>query len=53
VREGGDVDDTELTKVLLSYSYFPPAVPKILACLRHLRRYGCVLQSIWFRAQFS
>ena len=53
VREGGDVDDTELTEVLLSYSCYPPAIPKILACVRHSRRYDSVLRSIWFRAQFS
>lgn len=41
-----------ITEVMQGYSVYPPAIPKILACLEHSGRYDCVLQSTWFRNQY-
>ena len=40
-----------LTTVLLQYSCYPPAIPRILSCLRHSGRYDCILQQSWFKHQ--
>lgn len=41
----------ELETILLSFSCYPPALPKIRTCLRRSRRYDCEVQSWWFRKQ--
>lgn len=48
-RSRGPVDAAALTEILLGYSCYPPAIPKIIACLDHSGRYDCTLQSAWFR----
>src|SRR5579859_5283151 len=47
------IDAERLTEVLLGYSCYPPAIPKIVECLRASGRYDCTLQSSWFRKQHS
>lgn len=37
--------------ILVSHSCYPPAIPKILDCLRHSGRYDCTLQAAWFARQ--
>jgi hypothetical protein len=41
---------TELEALLLSYSCYKPAIPKIFTCLLHSGQYSCVLQLGWFRS---
>lgn len=50
LRRVGAFKPEAITKVLTGWSCWPPAIPKILACLEHSRRYDCVLQSAWFDA---
>jgi hypothetical protein len=49
----GRPDWAKLEPILDGYGCYPPAKPKIKACLHHAGRYDCVVQSIWFRAQHS
>lgn len=52
-RHEGPLVEGAIIEVLLGYSCYPPAIPKIIECLRHSGRYDCVLQSGWFRAQYT
>jgi hypothetical protein len=45
------LDEDALETVLLSYSCHQPAIPKIKTCLRHGKRYDCILAAGWFRGQ--
>lgn len=47
------VDHERLADVLASYSCYPPAIPKIIDCLRASGRYDCTLQTAWFRKQHN
>jgi len=42
-------DYAGLPAVLASYSCWPPAVPRILACLSRSGRYDCFVQPTWIR----
>jgi hypothetical protein len=53
LRREGVLVPGALIEVLQQYSCYAPAIPKIIACLEHSGRYDCVLQTIWFRAQYS
>ncbi len=46
-----DLDDDAVAAVLRKYSCHPPAIPRILNCLRYSNRYDCYLQYSWFRSQ--
>jgi hypothetical protein len=47
----GDVSTPKLVEILEQHSCYPPAIPKIIACLEGSGRYDCVLQPNWFRKQ--
>lgn len=47
------VDSDTLAHVLLSYSCYKQAIPKIKTCLAASGRYDCVVQRSWFQAQFN
>jgi hypothetical protein len=47
----GTVQDHELIEALENYSCWPPAIPKILSCLKVSGRYDCIVQRCWFRWQ--
>lgn len=53
LRHEGVLVPEAVRETLLAYSCYPPAIPKILECLERSGRYDCVLQSIWFRHQYS
>lgn len=44
-------DPTPIENILRHYSCHPPAIPKILECLKHSGRYDCYLQRAWFVSQ--
>lgn len=46
-----NLDDELVAAVLRKYSCHPPAIPRILNCLRYSNRYDCYLQYAWFRCQ--
>lgn len=46
-------DLNALNEVLLGYSCYPPALPKIEQSLRERGRYDCVVQTGWFRSQYG
>ncbi|AWY09313.1 hypothetical protein vBRpoSV10_191 [Ruegeria phage vB_RpoS-V10] len=48
LRCAGPVSEN-MEEVMAGYSCYPPALPKIRACLEHSGRYDCTLQSNWFR----
>jgi hypothetical protein len=52
-RHEGVLVPEAVIEILQQYSCWPPAIPKIIECLKHSGRYDCVLQTIWFRAQYS
>lgn len=51
LRTAGPVDEGLLEELLKGFSCYPPAIPKIKACLRYSNRYDCVVQAAWFNRQ--
>lgn len=41
----------KFSELLLGFSCYPPAIPKIYNCLKYSGEYTCFLQSSWFESR--
>lgn len=45
------IDYKKFSELLLGFSCYPPAIPKIYNCLKYSGEYTCFLQSSWFESR--
>lgn len=48
-----DADPTQVSEKLAWFSCWPPAVPKILQCLKYSNRYDCYVQRGWLVGEWE
>jgi hypothetical protein len=48
-----DIDPEQVTGALKEFGCYPPAVPKILQCLKYSGRYDCRVQRGWLVSQWK